>query len=175
VQPGDRVQLTGCSELTVAAVGADGHTLTFTTDPGCATATATYTVRAAGTAPYTVAGSVSGLLGRTQPFALFSSAAQYFYRPPGYDPTKAGIRFVMGSGDPVRGASWVFTVDSGVVPMESLSGASALFPGPIGWAPNLRKFYVGITGSVNSGNSELAEVDPASVIIGTSTNIGEYQ
>jgi hypothetical protein len=156
------------NNLTVGQLSLDTSTL------ACPPAgNVTYSVSAGVNEPYTVAGSTDGLFGRVDHDESFASKPAYFYRPPGYDPTKPGLAFRMGSGDPRPGAGWFFDTGSGINPMTSPGGTTAILPGPIVWAPNLRKFYVGYPGSTVT--SQVSEVDPALVVQGSDVNIGQYQ
>lgn len=190
VQPGDEVSFAGggagCPRtatvsgvapgaLTVAASGA--------IDPSCYPegGTGTYTVRVGTDAvPYLVAGTIEGYLGRAADSsadggAVFASEIPYFWRGSGYDPDAGvpALQFAMGTGDRRRDVHWEFTVDNGVSAVSAGGGANAIQPGPVVWAPNLKKFYVGYPGS--QVGSHVAEVDPALVIPGTSTNIATFQ
>ncbi|MFZ5469254.1 MAG: hypothetical protein ACOZIN_07410 [Myxococcota bacterium] len=86
-----------CAEVMVAAI--EPAALVASAVPACANRTR-FTVRAAGSQPYVVSGSVSGFMGRAGSDSTFVFQGSYFQRPADFSPSRPQLSLRLGPGDP---------------------------------------------------------------------------
>ena len=135
--PGDLAVLSAgqgvCGEAPLAQVDTAGALLAAV--PAGCTGRTSYTVRAGPQAPYVVAGTVSGYMGRSGPDREFSFAGRYFLRYLDFDASRPALRVRFGPGEvaPVRDSRWVLELDNGFLPyiatVDSSVGCAAHMPG----------------------------------------------
>ncbi len=202
VRTGDLVVLSGsgCPDysatdagLPISAFNPDAGVL-FTAGgvpPSCIQST--FSVRAAGTAPYVVNGTITGYMDRTGPNQLFAFDGGFLYRPCPrnllsgcvLDATSPQLSFTFGSGDPAIQRDFFYLISSvsGFAPeFVQIDTSGAFFGVEFRFPTNvvnvvdlpdgglLDRFYV----SYPSANAVL-EIDPANVTPNTSALVGVFR
>jgi len=202
VRTGDLVVLSGsgCPDysatdagLPISAFNPDAGVL-FTAGgvpPSCIQST--FSVRAAGTAPYVVNGTITGYMDRTGPNQSFAFDGGFLYRPCPrnllsgcvLDATSPQLSFTFGSGDPAIQRDFFYLISSvsGFAPeFVQIDTSGAFFGVEFRFPTNvvnvvdlpdgglLDRFYV----SYPSANAVL-EIDPANVTPNTSALVGVFR
>ncbi len=110
----------GCATASVTAV--TGSTVQFAPATTCVATNAV--IRAGPSAPYVIAGSVDGFLGRASSGAEFRSSTSPFVRLPGVVAAEPGLVIPFGTAadmqPPAPDVSWSFDVVSGLAPLVSV-------------------------------------------------------
>lgn len=122
VLTGDRLTFAGegCASATVTAIS--GSLVQFSPAPGCPATRVS--VKAGPAAPFVIAGSVEGFLGRAAPGATFTLRGTPFIRIPGVPLSDPNLVIPFGRGTdtvtPAEGASWTVEVLGNNAPLVSI-------------------------------------------------------
>lgn len=123
--PGDRIAFSGqgcttdAGTVTASISAISGATVQFAPTASCAVTSVS--IRAGAFAPYVIAGSVDGFLGRASSGSEFRSTSAPFVRIPGVDASAPGLVIPFGTAadtqPPATGVSWSFELVSGLAPL----------------------------------------------------------
>lgn len=168
-QVGDAVELPGCADGEVTAVGSGTVSVRLNApDAGVTCTAAVGTVRAAGAQPYVVTGEASGYLGRIgagQTASLGDLPAKY--HPADYDPRAKLLRLSMTDGDlPPKDTQWLLVAAAGfqsyAVAIDVAQGCGTTLPGAVQHDPIRQHTFV----AYPSGNS-VVEINSPAIVRGT--------